>query len=98
MPNLIHSLDATTIAILYSSFKNVGPLYTVHDCFGVTANNVPRLILKLKLVYIQLYSSTGYLKKFDTFVKTTINETCGDDTYKIVEDFVNIPSKNYKIA
>jgi len=98
MPNLIHSLDATTIAILYSSFKNVGPLYTVHDCFGVTANNVPRLILKLKLVYIQLYSSMGYLKKFDTFVKTTINETCGDDTYKIGENFVNIPSKNYKIA
>ncbi len=98
MPNLIHSLDATTIAILYSNFKNVGPLYTVHDCFGVTANNVPRLILKLKLVYIQLYSSTGYLRKFDTFVKTTINETCGDDIYKIGEDFVNIPSKNYKIA
>lgn len=98
MPNLIHSLDATTIAILYSNFKNVGPLYTVHDCFGVTANNVPRLILKLKLVYIQLYSSTGYLKKFDTFVKTTINETCGDDIYKIGEDFVNIPSKRYKLA
>jgi len=98
MPNLIHSLDATTIAILYSNFKNIGPLYTVHDCFGVTANNVPRLILKLKLVYIQLYSSTGYLKKFDTFVKTTINETCGDDTYKIGEDFVNIPSKKYKSA
>ncbi len=98
MPNLIHSLDATTIAILYSNFKNVGPLYTVHDCFGVTANNVPRLILKLKLVYIQLYSSAGYLRKFDTFVKTTISETCGDDIYKIGEDFVNIPSNRYKLA
>ncbi len=98
MPNLIHSLDATTIAILYSNFKNVGPMYTVHDCFGVTANNVPRLIVKLKLVYIQLYSSTGYLKKFDSFVKTTINETCGDDVYKTGDDFVNIPSKAYKMA
>ena len=93
MPNLIHSLDATTIAILYNNFKNIGSLYTVHDCFGVTANNVPRLILKLKLVYIQLYSSKGYLRDFDNFVKTTINKTRGDDVYKINDDFVNIPQK-----
>lgn len=92
MPNLIHSLDATTIAILYNNFKNVGSLYTIHDCFGVTANNVPRLILKLKLAYIQLYSSTGYLKEFDEFVKSNINKTYGDDVYKLHDNFIYLPS------
>ena len=98
MPNLIHSLDATTIAMLYNSFKNIGSLYTVHDCFGVTANNVPRLILKLKLVYIQLYSSTGYLREFDEFVKTTINKTRGNGVYKMGDDFVIIPRTGKKLA
>ena len=96
MPNLIHSLDATTIAILYNSFKSIGALYTIHDCFGVTANNVPRLILKLKLAYIQLYSSTGYLKEFDEFVKTSINKTFKDDVYKLNDNFIYLPNKNKK--
>lgn len=48
-PNLIHSLDATTIAILYNNLDNID-LYTVHDCFAVTAKQVSLLIFKLKMV------------------------------------------------
>ena len=91
MPNLIHSLDASTIAMLYSSLKSDCSLYTIHDCFGVTADNVPKLILKLKLVYIQLYSSAGYLKEFDRFLKESINKTFGDAVYKMGDNFISIP-------
>lgn len=43
MPNLIHSLDASNIQLL-CKFLNENeikiPLYTVHDCFASTANNM----------------------------------------------------------
>lgn len=46
MPNLIHSLDASSIAILYDylSNHNIRNVYTIHDCFAVTADNVEKLI------------------------------------------------------
>lgn len=57
MPNIIHYLDASSIAILYSylSKNKITDIYTVHDCFAVTANNVETLISDLK-VYIYTYT------------------------------------------
>jgi hypothetical protein len=41
MSNLIHSLDATTLALLYLIFANINKnIYTVHDCFIVQSPNV----------------------------------------------------------
>lgn len=93
-PNLIHSLDACVIAELCNSLKDdVMNLYTVHDCFAVTADNVPKLINKLKSVYIKLYSSNDYLTDFDNMLKNNINKTCGDKVYQINDMYINIPYK-----
>ena len=83
MPNLIHSLDATSIAMLYKEFKNVGHIYTVHDCFAVTANNVPKLVLMLKYVYLKIYSDNEYLRKFDLHIRTYISNTLGEKRFKV---------------
>ena len=52
MPNLIHSLDAATLALLVKEFfdnnLNVKNIYTVHDSFGMTINNVEYIIDLLK--------------------------------------------------
>jgi hypothetical protein len=90
-PNLIHSLDATTIAVLYSYLENVD-LYTVHDCFAVTANNAPLLIYKLKMVYRRLYSSNIYLLDFDKMVRITINNTFGDKVFEVNGKYINNPN------
>lgn len=91
-PNLIHSLDGTTIAMLYNSMKHID-IYTVHDCFAVTANNVPYLIKILKMVYIKLYSSNSYLLEFDSFVRETINKSFGDDILPVNAKYIFIPEK-----
>ena len=71
MPNLIHSLDAASLALLvdlyFNNSKNAETknIFTVHDCFGVTANNVENIMDLLKLVYTKIYSDTQYLRKLD---------------------------------
>ena len=48
MPNLVHSLDPTTIVLLYNyshTLKNkCVSFYSIHDCFGVSANDMDSLI------------------------------------------------------
>jgi DNA-directed RNA polymerase len=91
-PNLIHSLDASTIAILYSYLNK--DLCTIHDCFAVTANNVPLLIYKLKMVYIRLYSTNTYLLDFDYSVRFNINKERGDKVFRIEDNYINMPDTN----
>ena len=56
MPNLIHSLDAISISLLWNIYKenlNERPsMYTVHDCYAVIANKVALLIESIITVYI----------------------------------------------
>lgn len=75
LPNLIHSLDAAALALLvYYFFEdkrfNVKNIYTIHDCFAVTANNVTNLSYMLIHVYQRIYTEKTYLKEFD---ENTIN-------------------------
>lgn len=88
-PNLIHSLDASVIAILYKNF-NKSNIYTVHDCFAVTADNVPNLINRLKNIYMKLYSEKGYLFTFDFTLKVNICSTFGDEVYKMNDKYIHI--------
>lgn len=81
-PNLIHSLDASAIAMLYQDLGNID-LFTIHDCFAVTANNVSLLVYKLKKVYRKMYSSNIYLLEFDNVLRLTLNKTFGDKVFPI---------------
>lgn len=83
MPNLIHSLDASSIAILYSylSKNKITDIYTVHDCFAVTANNVETLISDLKSVYLYIYTGSEYITNLDNHIKETINSQFGKDKF-----------------
>jgi DNA-directed RNA polymerase len=56
MPNLVHSLDAASLAMLVDSYfstttkegRNTNSFFAVHDCFAVTMNNVDELTKLLK--------------------------------------------------
>lgn len=69
MPNLIHSLDATSMSLLHKEFsdhfKDKQQLFSIHDCFGTTCDKVFVLKTILASVYTDIYSSDQYLIKFD---------------------------------
>ena len=91
MPNLVHSLDSTSLCLLYDGFykevvqKDVVNFYSVHDCFGVTANNVDLLINSLKSVYISIYSDKTYLEQFDKQILGNIKAVYGEDKCEYIE-------------
>ena len=77
MPNLIHSLDGTSLSLLYEQFqasfyKEPSQFYSVHDCFGTTCDKVYLLKTILASVYTDLYSSDHYLYKFDNSILESI--------------------------
>lgn len=56
-------------------------MYTVHDCFGVTANNIESLIKCLKSVYLKIYSEDTYLMKFDEGIIQSIKAHFGENSF-----------------
>lgn len=78
MPNLIHYLDAAALSLLvyyYFSGKrcNTKSIYTIHNCFAVTANNVDNIVDYLKLGYQKIYSEKNYLRELDKEMRQHIN-------------------------
>jgi DNA-directed RNA polymerase len=63
MPNMIHSMDATNIHILLNNLYNDGhriPIYTIHDCFATTPNNMSLLNDYTISAFIELYLESNY--------------------------------------
>ena len=96
MPNLIHSLDAVSLALIVDMFNqdlcdkyDCLNFFAIHDCFAVTANNVTKLIKYIKLVYIKIYSEDSYLLRFDQglieSIKQHFGEQAFDDDKKIIK-------------
>jgi DNA-directed RNA polymerase len=102
MPNLIHSLDATALALLAKylfgeDYKEVKNFYAVHDCFAVTANNVDSLIKYLKLVYLEMYSQDGYLRKLDLELIRDIKYAYGEDCFNDETRKINVNINDLEI-
>lgn len=58
MPNLIHSLDAANIHLLIKriiKYEDIKSIYTIHDCFATTPNNMTRLDRLIKICFIHIY-------------------------------------------
>jgi DNA-directed RNA polymerase len=66
MPNFIHSLDAANVHLLLKELaeKEKVPVYTIHDCFATTPNNMAVLERKVKKTFCSIYfTNEGYLLK-----------------------------------
>lgn len=77
MPNLINSLDTTSMYLLHKSFSKIYPecqFFSVHDCFGTTTDKVATLKIILASVYTDLYSDNHYLASFDEDMFKSLNE------------------------
>lgn len=102
MPNLVHSLDAASLALLLDFYfegrrngqKNI---FTVHDCFGVTANNISNLMDILKLTYVKIYSEDTYLKKLDKGIRDSIKNVYGEDSFDEKTGTIHISTSNTTI-
>lgn len=104
MPNLIHSLDASSLALLIDNLFKEKPstnFYSVHDCFAVTCNNVQRIMNLLKVIYYNTYSKDQYLRQFNKDFLDSILKHYGKDCYDpetwIISINVNIDSEKSKI-
>jgi DNA-directed RNA polymerase len=108
MPNLIHSLDAASLALLIDLYfvSNSKNIYTVHDCFAVTANNVEYLISLLQFVYTKLYKDDIYLEGLDKAIRQHIKQHYGEQCFNEETLEINIqdqpkmkfPNINYVIG
>lgn len=84
MPNLIHSIDAASLTLFADSFfkidrVTVKNLYSIHDCFSVTADNVSTLLSELKSVYI--YSNNNNLEKLNNEILNNIKNAYGENQF-----------------
>ncbi len=66
MPNFIHSLDASNVHLFLHKI-NMSlqiPVYSIHDCFASTPNNLDLLVARVKEAFIEIYfNEDGYLLK-----------------------------------
>lgn len=102
MPNLIHSLDAASLALLINEFFKENKqqnFYSIHDCFAVTCNNIPIIIEYLKAAYCIIYSKENYLSELDAGflnnIKKYFGSSCYDPETKIIT--IENPDKIIKL-
>lgn len=97
MPNLIHSLDAASLALILDRFylenqdkNNKINFFAIHDCFAVTSKNITSLIKTIKLVYIKIYSEDSYLKKFDEGIINSIKYQFGHNAFNDETNIISV--------
>jgi DNA-directed RNA polymerase len=69
MPNLIHSMDASTITLLVKKLRFLGiyNLYTIHDCFATTANNISLVNELVRDSFCEIYANDDFLINLHKF-------------------------------
>lgn len=76
IPNIIHSLDATHLVNIVNSASDIdlGPVITVHDCFGTHPNKMSDLVYLVKKEFVLLYSQEEFLVKFHERIMQSIED------------------------
>ena len=103
MPNLIHSLDASSLALLYNKLRKIitNPLFfSIHDCFAVPASSIDTIKILLASVYNDLYTDNSYLKTFDDYILSTLKHCTGtivDTETRIVSYKIKNKDITYKL-
>ena len=65
IPNFIHSMDASNIILLIKKVNDLNfDIVTIHDCFGVHANNAEILSYMVKQCFISIYLNKDTIEKF----------------------------------
>lgn len=68
MPNVIHSLDATSLVLLINrlyKIPNFSNFSSIHDCYATDLNHISLLKSHLTSAYINIYThNNGFLTKF----------------------------------
>jgi DNA-directed RNA polymerase len=83
IPNIVHSLDAAHLMNVVNSIedKGIGPVITVHDCFGTHPNKMGDLQYEVKKEFILLYTDHGFLETFHNRIIQSIR----DNNLEIIE-------------
>jgi len=94
VPNLIHSLDASTLTLLVNKIINSSdkiPFYSLHDCFASTANNMHIIKNYYQQSLTDIYSDNKIiLKIYENLLNIhDSHKDAGDITLKIPKDLVN---------
>jgi len=105
IPNFVHSLDASALALLVDFYFNgkseEKSFYAIHDCFAATANNMENLIEYLKLAYIKVYSEKQYLRELDnqikSYIKSVYKESFDEKTGYIKTDEIELKFPDVEI-
>ena len=100
MPNLIHSLDASNIHLFILKL-NKEPIYTVHDCFATTPNNMLKIEKLVKEAFIEIYFKDGnYLEKMHNNLMEQIQSYSSGDSSIITKNgsnYITVEDEEYKI-
>jgi len=102
MPNLIHSLDACNIHLLVQELLDGDfnlPLYTIHDCFASTPNNIFILERFIKRTFLKIYFEIEYLeemhnnilRQITSYLKEEIIEKDGLKYFKLNNNLIPVP-------
>lgn len=88
VPNVVHSFDASNIALLIKNLSsnftdNKMNLLTIHDCFATNANDVDIMVLNVKLAFIALYSNKSFIDDYHNFILDYIKKS----GYCIIEKY-----------
>lgn len=106
MPNLIHSLDASNIHLLITKLINskqqkIQNIYTIHDCFATTANEMKHLDWLIKCTFIDIYFKEGnYLEKMHNNILDQILSYVNYEIYTKVTDnieYVKINNQYFEL-
>ena len=81
-------MDASHLILILNKLKKISPVISIHVCFGCLPNNMIDLENLVKLEFINLYSKSNFLEKFnadllDILEKNKINYEVNKEEHKV---------------